>query len=335
MPDVSIVLPFRDAAATLPACLDSIERQTLASFELLAIDDGSTDQSAAIVGARAANDPRIRLLAPGRVGLVAALNLGLAAARAPLVARMDADDLMHAERLAAQRDALAQRPDLALVASQVELFPAELVRAGYREYARWQNQLLSSDDLASNIYVESPFAHPSVMLRREVFERVGPYADGPFPEDYDLWLRMHAAGLRMAKLPRTLLHWRERPDRASRVDPRYARAAFDRLRARYLARDARLGAGRPLVVWGAGRPTRLRAKLLIDQGVELDAWVDIDPNKIGRTVWGLPVHPAEWLDRQPRPFVLVYLTAHDAREIAAGRLRGWGYRLGKDYLPVG
>jgi glycosyltransferase involved in cell wall biosynthesis len=334
-PAISIVLPFRDAAATLPKCLESIQRQTFADFELLAIDDGSADGSAAIVEQLARQDGRVRLLRPGRVGLVAALNLGVAQARAALIARMDADDLMHAERLAAQHAHLEQNPEIALVAAQVELFPPERVREGYREYVRWQNQCLTPQQIADNIYVESPFAHPSVMLRRAAIEQLGGYVDGPFPEDYELWLRMHQAGMRMAKLPRVLLSWREHDDRASRVDPRYGREAFDALRARFLARDPRLQSDRPLVIWGAGRKTRLRARHLLDQGARPVAWIDIDPRKIGHVVWGLPVHPPGWLDQRPRPFVLVYVTSHGAREFAAGLLAQWGYQVGDDYLAVG
>ncbi len=190
-PAISILLPFRDAEATLPECLESIRRQTCGDYELLAVDDGSRDGSAALVEAAARQDARVRLLRLGRVGLVAALNSGLAQARGALVARMDADDLMRPERLAAQRGALEREPDIALVACRVELFPAEEVREGYREYVRWQNGCLTPQQIADNIYVESPLAHPSVMLRREALERLGGYADGPFPEDYELWLRMH------------------------------------------------------------------------------------------------------------------------------------------------
>jgi hypothetical protein len=248
---------------------------------------------------------------------------------------MDADDLMHAERLATQQAYLDQHPEIALLGTQVELFPAEHIREGYREYLRWQNQCITPAQIADNIYVESPFAHPSVMLRRAAIERVGGYVDGAFPEDYELWLRMQQAGMRMAKLPRVLLAWRESDSRASRVDPRYARAAFDQLRARYLARDARLQSGRPLVIWGAGRKTRLRARHLLDQGAQPIAWIDIDPRKIGHVVWELPVHPPGWLDQRHRPFVLIYVTSHGAREYASGLLEGMGYRVGEDYLAVG
>ncbi|NTU84060.1 MAG: glycosyltransferase [Chloroflexales bacterium] len=334
--EISIVLPFRDAAATLPACLASIGRQRRAAFELLAVDDGSADESAALVEAAAWADGRVRLLRPGRVGLVAALNLGLAEARAPLVARMDADDLMHPDRLRLQRDYLAARPELALVASRVALFPKGLVRAGYAEYVRWQNRVLTPAQVAANIYVESPFAHPSVMLRRAAALALGGYAEGPFPEDYELWLRMHEAGLPMAKLPRVLLAWREGAARASRVDPRYAREAFDELRAAFLARDPRLRQGRDLVFWGAGRPTRLRARRLIGRGFAPAAWVDIDPRKLGQVVWGAPVRPRQWLDGlRPRPFVLVYVTNHGAYDLISGWLGEMGYRPGADYLCVG
>ena len=215
------------------------------------------------------------------------------------------------------------------------LFPQNAVRAGLREYVRWQNQCIEPEDIATNLFVESPVAHPSVMARRTALESAGGYADGPFPEDYDLWLRLHEAGLRMAKVPSVLLSWRERPDRTSRVDSRYSRDAFNRLRARYLGRDARVRSSREVVVWGGGKPTRLRVRLLREQGVRLKAWVDVNPRRIGKTIWGLPVYSHEWLDRSPKPFVLVYVMSYAARDANAGVLEGLGYQRGRDYLAVG
>ncbi len=334
-PLISIIMPFYNAASTLPECIESIHSQTCTDFEALAINDGSSDDSAEIAATWASQDARVRIVRPGRVGLVAALNLGIQEARAGLIARMDADDLMEPERLEAQYTFLKANPQIALVGTQVRLFPPELIRAGFQEYIRWQNQCLSPEDISNNIYVESPFAHPSVMLRSAVFAQLGGYADGPFPEDYEFWLRMHAAGIPMAKLPRILLAWRESENRATRVDPRYARSAFDQLRARFLIQDQRLTSARPIVIWGAGRQTRLRARHIIEKGIQPVAWIDIDPRKIGHVVWDIPVHPPEWLDQQPRPFVLVYVTSHGAREYIDGLLAQWDYRIGRDYLGVG
>jgi len=160
------------------------------------------------------------------------------------------------------------------------------------------------------------------MMRRGVR-----YLDGEFPEDYELWLRLHASGARMTKVPRVLLRWRESATRTSRVDPRYSRDAFDRLRARYLA--PRLP--REFVVWGAGQQSRRRVRLL---GKMPLAWVDVDPRKIGTVLHGAPVYDYRWL-RDHRAFVLVYVTNHHARDEASAVLRDWGYRPGTDFLAVG
>lgn len=336
VPALSILLPYRNAAATLEACLASIAAQTCETYELLAVDDHSGDRSADIVRDRAAVDPRIRCLAsPGR-GLVAALNHGLGAATAAIVVRMDADDVMHPERLARQLAHLRDDAALTLSASRVRAFPDERLTAGFREYLRWQNACLTPADLDEEIYVESPLAHPSVAFRRAPVVAAGGYRDGAFPEDYELWLRLHRLGHRMAKLPEVLLDWREHAQRTSRTDPRYGREAFDRLRAAFLAGDPRLLARRgELVIWGAGRRTRQRCARLLQEGFRPCAWIDIDPRKLGNRLDGVPVCSPDFLEREPRPFVLVYVANHGAREEIAAGLATLGYARGRDWLAVG
>lgn len=332
---VSIVLPFRNSAETLAECLESIREQTLQDYELIAIDDGSSDPSTEIVKRFLESDSRIRLLQPGAIGLVAALNLGVAEARAEYIARMDADDVMCKTRLEEQADFLRLHSDVALVSCRIRIFPEEHLRSGYREYERWQNNCVTPEDIADNRYVESPHAHPSVMLRRTVFEQITGYRLGDFPEDYDLWLRVAEQGLKMAKIPRVLLLWRDRPDRFSRNDSRYERVAFDRLRALYLSRDPRVRSAKEIVLWGAGRDTRRRAQLLLDHGIVHSGWIDIDPRKIGNIVGGRRVFGVSWLKREPRPFVLIYVTNHGARDEIEQSLNSIGYRRGYHYLAVG
>ena len=304
--------------------------------KLLVVDDASVDDTRKLVSARAGADARIRLLRASQRGLVACLNAGLSKARAPLIARMDGDDVMDRERLALQREYLQQHPGVDVVASRVRAFPVEQVRAGMCEYLRWQNACLGSDALRDEIYVECPITHPSAMFRRAAVITVGGYRDGDFPEDYELWLRLTAHGRRMAKIDRCLLDWRQRADSLSRRDPRYSRGAFDRLRACYLARDRRLTGGRPLVFWGAGRRTRRRTAHIIALGLPPCAWIDVDPHKIGNRIHAAPVVAPEWLrDRQPRPFVLTWVARHGARENIAAALASMGYGRGTDYLAVG
>jgi GT2 family glycosyltransferase len=333
-PLLSILLPFRNAASTLADCLDSIVNQSLDDFELLAIDDASTDDSRRICGRYAASDSRIRVTGSNSQGIVAALNCGLAQARADIVVRMDADDLMRPGRLEAHFRHFGADPSLTLSATRVRFFPEENLRAGYREYLRWQNAVLTTADVSSQIFVESPFAHPAVAFRRQTIQTLGGYRQGAFPEDYDLWLRLFRHGLRMAKIPEVLLDWRDSGSRLSRTDPRYSREAFDRLRATHLARDPRLR-NRQIVIWGAGRRTRRRAGLLLGQGFVPQAWIDIDPRKIGNRIQGIAVRPPDALAVRERPFVLVYVTNHGARDCIAKRLDELDYRAGRDYLMVG
>ncbi|UCB55254.1 MAG: glycosyltransferase, partial [Thiotrichales bacterium] len=268
---VSVLLPFHNAADTIAECVESMLAQSLTAFEIVAVDDCSSDDSAQIL--QAYQDERIRLVDSAQRGLVPALNTGLACCKAPLVARMDADDIMHTDRLLKQYEYMRCHHDVVLVATQARKFPQASIRNGYREYMRWQNSVLSCEDVNNQIYIESPFAHPSVMFRRDSINAAGAYRSGKFPEDYELWLRLAQKGYRMEKLAEVLLDWRESGDRLSRVSENYSRSAFDRVRAEYLSRDPRI-LNRPIAFWGAGRKTRQRVQYLLDKGFEPTAWID-------------------------------------------------------------
>ncbi|HGG60083.1 MAG TPA: glycosyltransferase [Gammaproteobacteria bacterium] len=333
---VSILLPVHNAAATLAETLDSMRQQDFGDYEVIAVDDGSSDGSAEILRRYAALDSRIRIFLRPHAGLVDSLNFGLAQCRADYIARMDADDVMLPPRLGRQAAFLDRHPEIALVASRVELISDRPLRRGWELYLDWQNGCLGPEQIANNIYWEAPFVHPSVMLRREVFERLGPYRAGDFPEDYELWLRMHANGLRMAKLPEVLLHWREHANRMTHRDPRLSVDAFNRVRMRYLAADARIRQAARVVVWGAGRKTRKRLRGLLEAGVRPAAWVDIDPRKIGGRVDGAPIiEPKALTLLKPRPLVLAAVRSHGARALIEARLVEFGFRAGIDYLVVG
>ncbi len=332
---VAILLPAYNAAATLPAALASVRAQTMADWELLAVDDGSADATWAVLAAAAAEDPRIRPLRhPVNRGIVAALGTALAATRAPLVARLDADDTCHPERLARQTAFLAARPEVGLVGCRVAFGGDREQQAGYAAHVDWINGLLKPAEIALNRFVESPFAHPSVMFRRELVERFGGYRDGPFPEDYELWLRWLDAGVMMAKVPETLVVWNDPPQRLSRTDRRYSFAAFYQTKAEYLARWlARHNPCHPdIVLWGAGRESRRRAEFLAEHGIRITHYVDIDPRKIGQRVQGRPVLAPAQLPPPGEAFVVPYVGNRGAREEIRRRLLDHGYGEGQHFI---
>jgi GT2 family glycosyltransferase len=289
VPRVSVFMPCRDAAGWLDAAVASILAQTWADFELVAVDDGSRDDTNARLQRWASRDRRVRVVAGSGAGIVSALQEGLAATRGPLIARMDADDVAHPERLAAQIALLEARPELAACGTRVRYFPPGVVRDGALRYEQWLNSLATPADIVRDAFVECPIAHPTLMIRRAVLAAVGGWRDPGWPEDYDLMLRLIAAGHALANVPAVLLDWRERANRLSRTDPRYSLDAFRRCKAHYLART--LVGGRSVLVVGAGPVGKAFACALAAEHVPIAAFVDVDPRKIGQSVHGVPVVP--------------------------------------------
>jgi len=329
---VSVLMPVFNAQDTLRECMDSILSQSLQEFEIIAVDDFSSDDSVQLL--QSYHDLRIRIIKNKNKGIVPALNVGLAHCRSDYVARMDADDVMYPQRLQKQYEVLLEDDSITLCATQAKKFPEEIIQAGYIEYMRWQNACLTMQDITNQIYIESPFTHPSVMFRKGRIIAAGAYRDGEFPEDYELWLRLFHGGNEMMKLDEILIDWRESEGRLSRTSSRYSQAAFEKLRADYLVKDVRLQ-GRGIVFWGAGRKTRQRARYLIENGIKPSAWIDIDANKIGNDYCGAKTFSPDWLlARDPKPFVLNYVRNHGARGYCRGHLDAAGYVMGMDYLDV-
>lgn len=337
MPIVSVLMPCYNASATLPEALESLRRQTLADFEIIAVDDGSDDATLEILQSYAVADSRLRILACEHSGIIAALNVGLAECSAPYIARMDADDRAHAQRLERQAAFLDANPEIEVVSCRVSGFPAGQVRQGFAVYLDWLNALLTDEDIRREIFIESPLPHPSLTFRREALLRVGGYQDRGWAEDYDLLLRLYLDGARFAKLDECLLEWREHPQRLTRVDSRYSLENFLRAKAYYLTRGP-LARREAVIVWGAGMVGRRLGKHLLRQGAPLTAYIDIDPRKIGRTRRGLPILPPEALpelwQRSSAPVVLAAVGARGARRLIRQRLTTLGLREGLDWWSV-
>ncbi len=335
--------------------MESLEAQTLGRYEVLAVDDGSSDVTPDLLEAWAARDPRVRLLSTGGAGLVPALNLAAERARAPLLARMDADDVARPERLEAQVDFLDRNPTVGACGTGVRLVPRSALGSGYRRYERWINSLREPRELERDLFVECPIAHPTLVVRRPALEGAGGYRDPGWPEDYDLLMRLRERGVALANLPEILLEWRVRADRLSLRSPAYGAEAFRRCKARYLIRGA-LPDGRPTVVWGAGRVGKAFARTLAEEGVRPNAFVDLDPRKVGQEIHGAPVLDPAGLERWlrqggrsgdgrglhggrgsregRRPYVLAAVGTPGAREEIRDALERMGMREIADFRAV-
>jgi len=334
-PLVSVVLPVYNAEATLGRALKSLRTQTLADLEIIVVDDGSTDDSAALAAAQAVTDPRMRVFRQIHAGVVTAANRGLAEAQGRFIARMDADDVAHPERLAEQVALLEADAELAFASCQVNYGGDTDATAGFSRHVAWTNTILSPEDHRRVQFLEYPLANPTLCGRAEAWARVGPYEDGPFPEDYAWFLRAQAAGCRFRKVPRALLTWSDLPTRLTRTDARYRVEAFFAAKIPFLASwlQRNMSAQRPLALWGAGRITRKRLRPLLAHELPFAGWIDIDPAKIGQTGDDLPIEAPDALLRAgEKPFVLVAVGNLGARQQIQAWLAEHDFVEVRDYL---
>jgi len=330
-PRVSILLPCRNAENTLESSLNSLIAQTFTDFEVIAVDDGSTDATGPLLDTWADRDPRIHVTHGDHEGIVGALQKATTRASGEFMARMDADDVAHPERLAKQVAYLDRHSEIVGCGTQVRYFPTETVKDGARRYEGWINSLVTPEDIERDLFVECPIPHPTLMMRRGVFEDVGGYRDVEWPEDYDLVLRLWAVGHRFGKVAEVLLDWREAPERASRTDPRYSEAAFRHCKIEFIGKRID---GRRVVVNGAGPVGKSFARALIEAGHVLAAFVEVDPRKIGQQIHGVPVVRTDELGSYSECYVLAAVGSDRARADIRADLDARGFKEIHDYCAV-
>ncbi|MFP6663177.1 MAG: glycosyltransferase family 2 protein [Deltaproteobacteria bacterium] len=331
-PQVSVLLPAFEAADTLGACLESIRRQTLRAFECIVVDDGSRDRTAAIAATYAAQDGRFRLLRRPHEGLVASLNAGTALCRSPLIARMDADDLMHSDRLRLQTDAMARDRQLALVGSHVRIFPRRRIGPGLRAYENWLNSIDSAQKIAEDAFIECPLAHPTWMLRREILQSFA-YREQAWSEDYDLLLRLLLAGERINIVPRRLVCWREHDRRLTHSATNLRVESFVAAKAAFLVRGF-LRDHEQYILWGYGSTGRHLRRALLPYGRQPSHIIELHPGRLGQKIHGAPVlPPAAVAELHGRP-LLASVAGAGPRALVRAALAKAGFQERRDFVCV-
>jgi hypothetical protein len=332
MVKVSVLLPVRNAVATLPVAVRGVLPELGPGDELVAVDDGSSDGSGAWLRALAQSDARVQVVpGPGR-GISAALNAGLARCRGAFIARMDADDESLPGRIRESVAALEARPALAAVGTQVEIFREDQpVSPNMRAYEAWMNGLTDPARLFHDRLVESPLCHPAATVRAGLLRALGGYADDGLPEDYGLWLELLSAGHALVNLPRVLLRWRDSGARLTRTDPRYGPAAHLALKARHLARVPAIRAQGRCALLGGGKTGLGLCRALRALGVETAFFVDVNPRKVGTRLEGAAVLPASALQGPGGVHLVAAAGSKGARAELRSLLAGRGYAEGEDF----
>jgi glycosyltransferase involved in cell wall biosynthesis len=329
-PLVSIVMAVKDTEPYLPECLESIRAQTYSHWELLAVNDHSTDRSRDILHDYAARDNRIRVYDSDRPSLIPTLQVAYRHSQGPLINRMDSDDRMPADKLETLVKAWQQHGRGTVIAGGTEHFVDEgEVGDGFRRYERWLNDVARRSAHYEEIYRECVIPSHSWLIHRSDLDAVGAFDPEVYPEDYDLCFRFYRKKLRIVGLDKVLHYWRDRSDRISRTWECYRDNRYFDLKLRYFYEIDR-DPNRPLVLWGAGRNGKDLAKRLLTYEDTFN-WVCDNPRKIGKDVYGVRMEHYDTIPQLKNPQTIIVVTAPDARVTIRQQVLGWGKQIGKDF----
>lgn len=223
-PFYTVLMPAYNAAPFLRQAVDSVLAQTFTDFEFLIVNDGSTDDTGAIL--ESYNDPRIRIHHQENKGVIGALNAGLLLARGRYIARFDADDVCYPQRLQVQHDYLISHPECVLLGSA-----ADYIDEHGEFIFEWQPAAFESEALATAALHTCPFDHPTVAYPRQLALDLGGYPQGAIHfEDHLFWMKFFAAGP-TANLPEPLIQHRFNPGSVT-IDEKWRGPVFKEIKYR-------------------------------------------------------------------------------------------------------
>lgn len=292
-PQISVILPFFNAEAFIKDSIESVFSSTFDNFELILINDGSTDSSLSIAKMIAAKDSRIRLFSREHEGIAAALNHGISYSESEIIARMDADDICQPARFQLQYEMLKTNRNIALTSCIVEPFSNGSISEGMKRHIDWVNSSVMQKEIFRDLFIESPLIHSSVMFRKSVIDQVGAYREYNGPEDYDLWLRMAEAGMIFFKVKKHLLRYRIHECNLSMTDStHYSKKAFFQRKLPFLLyflKKQNIASERPIHICGFAQSGKRLFSFLHENGIHVETFIDISPKKVGSLFCGAPV----------------------------------------------
>lgn len=320
---VNILIPFKNTAPYLPESMDSIIGQTYPHWEIIAVNDESTDESMEIMEDYAKKDNRIQVVNTEGAGIIEALRTANNLSTGKFISRMDSDDVMAPERLEHMVSALEKKGKGHLAIGQVKYFSSRGISNGYDRYEKWLNKLTARGSNFSEIYKECVIPSPCWMVHREDFERCGAFQSDRYPEDYDLAFRFYANNLACIPCSEVLLYWRDYDTRTSRTSEHYAQNYFLDIKLHYFLK-LDWNPNRPLTLWGAGNKGKTLAKLLVKRAIDF-YWICDNPNKIGKQIYGQELHHFKELKKLGNPQAIVSVANEKEQE----QIRGFFLELGK------
>ena len=300
---VSIITPVKNGAQFLVECLDSIVNQTHQNWELLIVNDSSTDETQSILEEYAQQDNRIVVSQNKGKGIIDALITGYEKSAGEFITRMDADDIMTPNKLELLTKKLIEKGKGYLATGFVNYFSETELGQGYFNYQEWLNGLSQTESNFDDIYKECVIPSPCWMVFREDFEASGGFNSNLYPEDYELTFRFYKQELKVVAVKEVIHHWRDYATRTSRTDSNYADNYFIQLKLNYFL-ELDYDNSRELELWGAGKKGKEVARFLIEKQIKFD-WLSNNNKKIGKEVYGVILKDSKSVLEKGTPQILI------------------------------
>ncbi|MEN8139179.1 MAG: glycosyltransferase [Bacteroidota bacterium] len=329
-PLVSIIMAVKDTAPYLHDCIDSIIDQTYQNWELIAVNDHSSDETPIILQEYANKDSRVRYYNSDKPKLIPTLQVAYAQAKGTLINRMDSDDKMPDYKLQVLVDEWNKYGKGSVIAGGTEHFVDDgEVGDGFIKYENWLNNVAKTSTHYQEIYTECVIPSHCWIIHRDDFNEVGAFDPLVYPEDYDLCFRFYKKELNVIGIDKILHHWRDRSNRISRTWEEYKDNRYFDLKLRFfyeLDRDK----SRPLVLWGAGKNGKDMAKLLQSYG-DTFHWMCDNNNKIGKDIYGVKMKHFNDIENIANAQIMVVVSSPEGKKDIKKQLESWGKEPVKDY----
>ncbi|MCC8361112.1 glycosyltransferase family 2 protein [Salinimicrobium sediminilitoris] len=321
-PLVTIIMAVKDTAPYLRDCLDSVMAQTYENWELIAVNDHSSDDSPKILKEYAAKDSRIRFFNSNQPRLIPTLQRGYREVKGSLINRMDSDDKMPDYKLQVLVEEWLKYGKGTVIAGGTEHFVDKgEVGEGFIKYENWLNEVARTSTHYREIYRECVIPSHCWLLHKEDLDAAGAFDPIVYPEDYDLCFRFYERGLNVIGIDRILHYWRDRSERISRTWEEYEDNRYFDLKLRFfyeLDRDN----SRPLVLWGAGRNGKDMAKLLQSYDDKFH-WVCDNRRKIGKDIYGVRLEHYKEIMTMEDPQIMVVVASPEGKKEIEQKLAAW------------
>jgi len=309
---ISILTPFKNTSEFLPECIESVQSQTYTNWELILVDDGSTDESLSIAAEFVKADSWVQLLTNEGTGIIEALKLAYSHSRGTLITRMDSDDIMHPQKLEIMSGQLQEWGIGHLAVGQVKYFGDKPISIGYLEYEGWLNAMTNQGTNFLEIYKECPIPSPAFMVHKSDLDKCGGFDSKVYPEDYDLAFRFYKGELKCIPCSKVLHNWRDYDQRTSKTSEHYSIPYFVKLKTQHFL-DIDRDPTRQLTVWGVGDKGKEVCKVL-QQNNHAFKWISVHPGKLGQTIAGKEIRSLQQFEMFENPQSLITLKDEKAQE---------------------